>query len=508
MATMNWADEYQQELQQKPLHPIGAPQEPQLPQSPQFQPPSQQDAQAWDAGATSDPSGSAQPAAGGAASPQMQNTINTLGVAPTPAAPTASPWQTAAPDYTAHVQAIAQAPDPQSAAVAHDQLARTLTRTFVLAGHQVEQGENGELIVDGRPYLVAGSEAWNASGGAPTAAGALYRTPTAPAPTPAPTPAPAVPAPPVTLPTDPTVASPWTGGGSTFNEKTGTYDPATTMETQAGPVNGDYQGWFNSLIAGKPFNQQTLLDLEPILNQYGIHLTPPNAAGERTKIQLPDGTWVRVGFGEGHPVWIPQGGGGGSDSSAWSTPSPYIPGQIDPTDPRLETLGNWLATNPVSMNEHVVQTLQAKTAEEAQQATLQEDTAAKRFGYQSGLMDSPWLASERAANVRQADQTVIGNRRNIEIQAAQTNTQDLRASIATLGQIATQTKDRFALNESLKAEAARLNLSQEQFLQQLWMRMLELEQQDRQFGTTNAYNYDRLNADTDIAYWNSLVKRN
>ncbi len=71
---------------------------------------------------------------------------------------------------------------------------------------------------------------------------------------------------------------------------------------------GDYQQWFMQQIAGKPFNQQTLLDLEPTLNQAGLKLTPPNAVGDRTKIQLPDGTWVRVGFGEGHPVWIPQPG--------------------------------------------------------------------------------------------------------------------------------------------------------------------------------------------------------
>jgi hypothetical protein len=75
-------------------------------------------------------------------------------------------------------------------------------------------------------------------------------------------------------------------------------------------VPNDYQAWFNSLIAGKPFNQQTLLDLEPTLNAAGVRLTPPNAAGDRTKIQLPTGQWVRVGFGEGKPVWVVQPGAG------------------------------------------------------------------------------------------------------------------------------------------------------------------------------------------------------
>lgn len=79
-----------------------------------------------------------------------------------------------------------------------------------------------------------------------------------------------------------------------------------------GPANGDWQGWFNDLVKGKPYNQQTLLDLEPQLRAAGVELTGPNAEGERTKIKIPGIGWVRVGFGEGRPVWIPQGGGGPS----------------------------------------------------------------------------------------------------------------------------------------------------------------------------------------------------
>lgn len=88
----------------------------------------------------------------------------------------------------------------------------------------------------------------------------------------------------------------------------------------------DYQAWFNALIAGRPFNQQTILELEPILNQYGLNLTPPNAAGERTKIQLPDGTWVRVGFGEGKPVWVPQPGTGPGGAGAGAAGGAQMPG--------------------------------------------------------------------------------------------------------------------------------------------------------------------------------------
>jgi hypothetical protein len=69
---------------------------------------------------------------------------------------------------------------------------------------------------------------------------------------------------------------------------------------------GDYQKWFMALVGNRPWNQQTLNALMPTLQHYGINLTPPNASGDQTKIQLPNGQWVRVGFGEGHPVWVPQ----------------------------------------------------------------------------------------------------------------------------------------------------------------------------------------------------------
>lgn len=69
---------------------------------------------------------------------------------------------------------------------------------------------------------------------------------------------------------------------------------------------GREREWFSVLVFGKPFGQQTLLDLEPTLNANGWMLTSPNAAGERTKVHPTPGPWVRVGFGEGVWVWIPQ----------------------------------------------------------------------------------------------------------------------------------------------------------------------------------------------------------
>lgn len=84
---------------------------------------------------------------------------------------------------------------------------------------------------------------------------------------------------------------------------------AASVSAQCLPIpNGDTRALVLGVFEGKPFNQQTLEDAMPFLNRYGIQLTEPNAAGEKTKIGDPlSQKWTRVGFGEGHPVWIPQG---------------------------------------------------------------------------------------------------------------------------------------------------------------------------------------------------------
>ena len=63
---------------------------------------------------------------------------------------------------------------------------------------------------------------------------------------------------------------------------------------------------FDMWVFGKPFGQQTLLELEPVMKAAGWELTPPNSKGERTKVHPPGGPWTRVGFGEGRWMWLPQ----------------------------------------------------------------------------------------------------------------------------------------------------------------------------------------------------------
>jgi hypothetical protein len=66
---------------------------------------------------------------------------------------------------------------------------------------------------------------------------------------------------------------------------------------------GNYQSWFQNLMGGAN-DQASLLSHRAELEAAGWNISPPNAAGEITKVQQPDGQWVRViGNGEGHPVY-------------------------------------------------------------------------------------------------------------------------------------------------------------------------------------------------------------
>ncbi len=69
----------------------------------------------------------------------------------------------------------------------------------------------------------------------------------------------------------------------------------------------DPHAWFLEVVAGQPFGQATLVADEPLLMANSWLLTPPNAAGDRTKVKPPDyPNYFRVGFGEGYWVWIAE----------------------------------------------------------------------------------------------------------------------------------------------------------------------------------------------------------
>lgn len=154
---------------------------------------------------------------------------------------------------------------------------------------------------------------------------------------PATAPAPVPPAPPRQAPipqsewSQPGWKNPLLYGGDTGRPVPG------ALQMPAGPANGDWQGWFRSLVQGKPFGQQTLLDLEPTLKQYGARLEPKNAMGEQTKIRLPDNSVVRVGFGSGNWEWVNQPGPGAEGQMpGYGQTSGYGSQFSDPATQQLE----------------------------------------------------------------------------------------------------------------------------------------------------------------------------
>ena len=102
-----------------------------------------------------------------------------------------------------------------------------------------------------------------------------------------------------------------TPSGQPWDEQTGLpHDPYTLGQLPTTtPQNGNYQQTYQQIMGGAN-DQASLLAHQQQLEAAGFHISPPNASGAISKIQTPDGQWVRViGEGEGHPVWIPQDGG-------------------------------------------------------------------------------------------------------------------------------------------------------------------------------------------------------
>src|SRR5262245_58610819 len=57
----------------------------------------------------------------------------------------------------------------------------------------------------------------------------------------------------------------------------------------------DFRRWFCAQVAGKPASQQTLDALSAALNCVGSAVTPPNAAGQKSKIfDSQTRQWTRV----------------------------------------------------------------------------------------------------------------------------------------------------------------------------------------------------------------------
>lgn len=581
-----------------------------------------------------------QASSSGAAAPQA-DLYQQTGAAGTGASTPAPPQPTApaAPDYSQHVAAVTNASNPQQQAVSHDTLARTLATDLQNDGHEVSW-EGAQLIVDGRPYEVAGAPS---SFAAPPQTPPTPPAPVAPTPTPTPTPAPAPvtppgtpPATPPTLPVDvplppgtsvqtPTATGPAGSvppgfqGTSTRPSRQQTADNWLAFTTRLSGVQGfDAAAGRSGASAAAAAARG---NLQPIVDQFNAEFGTHATVVGGDKIDFGDGYGpvdvIRDAGGGASGFWYdmpsdggsPGGGGSGGagnytlpgwDDTPWSespltpeipwssgdplTPTgapaaapnydalwapsatAYTPGAID-TNPALPGYEDTLAAagsytpgtlgpaelpwsydslmsdlqsgNPVtadtdaliqrilqhpeSMDPQTVAMLKARDDEEQGQAALSEDQAAKRFGFNNGLADSNWLASERAATARSADAAQIANRRTIDLTAASTNAEDRlkaaslgasyqgqranqqNAAVSTAGGLAlgkagqetsrftateqakqagaasrqqavslavdtafksaAEGRDRFALNESLKQQATQLGISQDKLTQ-------------------------------------------
>ena len=120
-----------------------------------------------------------------------------------------------------------------------------------------------------------------------------------------------------TIPIDATDQGGWNGG-----QKIGITDPGQNGRV---PQGGDPQQIYQQIMGGAN-DQASLLAHRAELEAAGFEISPPNAEGKISKVRPPGGDWTRViGEGEGHPVWIPQGGGGGGgmnsgEMSAYGVP--------------------------------------------------------------------------------------------------------------------------------------------------------------------------------------------
>jgi hypothetical protein len=162
-----------------------------------------------------------------------------------------------------------------------------------------------------------------------------------------------------------------------------------TTSGGSGPQGGNFQSWFSSLTGGRTPNSQSLMELEPELQKYGIKVLR-NATGIAGKIQLPDGSIVDVGgkFSSGDQSrmrwqWMTGTGSGQPGGSGAPLPG-MIPGVGAPgsqfTDP-LTKQYEALLQQQTKLYQQQQQQMQME-AQRQQAVRAQTDEAVKRLlGY-------------------------------------------------------------------------------------------------------------------------------
>jgi hypothetical protein len=471
--------------------------------------------------------------------------------------------------YAGVLDQLRQEADPSKQAMLRDQLSRSLFTSLKDGGHDVKwQGD--QLIVDGRPYEVGGGAAPTGGGG--DAPGAQRPTGEAPV---------------LDRPQGDGLGFGGRYGampGSGYEAQKWS-DPNSTSAKYITGRSIDYEAMrrIPDEAGRKAFLAQEVERIKPLLEQAGwtVHEVKGDGAvisgngyppgfvdlvgdieGAATPAYTDDASRAGGGGGGMPPALPPLSpsapiGAGNTPFQQYTTPAAgpqpsWAPGQgptYTPGDITLDDLPNYsfddifgmltaddeksaallddLLANPESLDQHTIEMLQARAKEELAQQQLLEEEEIKRMGGSLGIEDSNWLKSERLASRRDRDMGVVKSNRDIEIEAARTNTADKRAAAqlglsydtmksgerqaaaalaadVTLKQAALR-GDRMALQESVKQKAAELGISEDQVMSS-WLLGLaddatrnraisaedarsirELAQRDKEFGYEIAY---------------------
>ena len=341
-------------------------------------------------------------------------------------------------DWQTMLQKVQAASDPQQAATARDQLARSVYSSLSDAGHDVKWQDQNTIMVDGRAYTVAG-----ATGIAPPNNG---------------------------------------DAGIEIGSATGPPGPGSiggvSQGGQSGPGQppGPGQSWYTNTM--QPGTETTIRE------------TSSGSLGNRSyDAQDWLGAVQQPNLPSDLQGWRP------------TTDTLYTPGDINfndiPNYTRESLLGemeggetwgntqsllNDILKNPTALSDQVVDTLKAQQKNTLAEQQKQEEEDLRGFGASAGISDSNWLASQMSASRRGRDIGVAKAAQDVDIEAAKTRMGDKQAA-ANLGmqagqlhsqnvnQATTQSLaraasigDRTQLRESVKQAAAQMRISQDQVM--------------------------------------------
>lgn len=451
--------------------------------------------------------------------------------------------------FQSSLDALKGASDPQQMAVARDKLARDLYGSLSKSGHDVKWEGSDTLVIDGRPYQIAGAEGMaGAMGGGEAAssgqpamgalASAMGATGTS---------------------ATPSVAA--AGGGPAAATAGGSASPAAaaTRMTSVDP------GLTGSLEQGRNYLQQQFsqafngrqLDehqLNELVNRAGITGDTMTGAQMNHVLGLAEQLFGGQGTPTGPappstpaaPTWTPSWGGyqpgalGTEDLEGFSFDELLRQLQPSGTDDAVDASIRRLLDNPHSMDDLTVDRMKAASKDElAEMADMQGDEL-RAFGSSMGIDDSNWMGARMADNAFNRDRAIVDSNRTVDMTAAQTRKADERAALQLGGGLANMSRqarqqavslaadtalkaaaqrgDRMALNESFRQKAAELGLSADEVssryslgvMQDLTDRygidigrdidMRKLDQADSQFKQDLAFKMAQLQAQLEMFY--------